>query len=113
MLTLKSTSDFQRVRRAGRSWSHPLVVLIACRNEHSETRCGITAGKSVGGAVARNRAKRRLRNAIRLQEKEVGLVAGWDVVLITRPPLVKAKWRDVKNALLDLMQKAKLMTDSK
>jgi len=105
MLTLKTTTDFQRVRREGQSWSHPLVVLSACPNDQNETRIGITASKSVGGAVARNRAKRRLREAMRRKEKESGISGGWDFILIARPPLVKAEWRKVIDALNGLMQK--------
>jgi ribonuclease P protein component len=105
MLTLKTTTDFQRVRREGRSWSHPLVVLTACPNDRNETRLGITASKSVGGAVDRNRAKRRLREAMRRKEKESGIALGQDIVLIARAPLVKAQWREVVGALNSLMQK--------
>ncbi len=110
MLTLKATTDFQRVRREGRSWTHPLVVLTACPNDRNETRLGITASKSVGGAVARNRAKRRLREAMRRQES--GISGGWDIVLIARAPLVKAEWRKVVDALNGLMQRSQ-MADSK
>lgn len=109
MLALKATTDFQRVRREGQSWSHPLVVLTACPNERNDTRLGITASKSVGGAVARNRAKRRLREAMRRKEKEAGIALGQDIVLIARAPVVKAKWREVVGALNSLMQKAKIV----
>jgi len=112
MLTLKATTDFQRVRREGQSWSHPLVVLSACPNDRNETRLGITASKSVGGAVARNRAKRRLREAMRRQEKETGISGGWDIVLIARAPLVKAEWRKVIDTLNSLVQRSQ-MADSK
>ena len=108
MLTLKSSIDFQRVRHKGRSWSHPLVVLIACRNDQKETRLGVAAGKSVGNAIARNRAKRRLRAAVQNQQKNVGIASGWDIVLIARAPVVSAQWNDVKEALNKMMLKAKV-----
>ncbi|MBI3241577.1 MAG: ribonuclease P protein component [Chloroflexi bacterium] len=110
MLTLKTSQDFQRVRREGRSWGHPLIVLIACPNDQSNIRVGIAAGKNVGNAVARNRAKRRLRSALR--QAEAQLAPGWDVVLIARPPLVKARWPDVTEALAQLMRRAKLLRGS-
>lgn len=110
MQSLKTSQDFQRVRREGRSWAHPLVVLIACPNGQAESRAGITAGKTVGNAVARNRAKRRLRAAARLAEAQIR--PGWDVVLIARPPLVKAKWLEVTEALAQLLRRAKLTRGS-
>ncbi len=110
MLSLKTSQDFQRVRREGRSWAHPLVVLIACPNDQSNIRVGITAGKSVGSAVARNRAKRRLRSAVRLAETQ--MATGWDVVFIARPVLVEAKWPEVTGALTQLLRRAKLLRGS-
>ena len=110
MLSLKTSQDFQRVRREGHSWGHPLVVLIALHNDQDSLRIGIAAGKSVGSAVARNRAKRRLRSAVRLAETQMS--PGWDVVLIARPPLLKAKWPEVTEALAQLMRRAKLMHGS-
>ncbi len=111
MLTLKASTDFQRVRREGQSWSHPLVVLTACPNDRNETRLGITASKSVGGAVARNRAKRRLREAMRRKEKEAAIALGQDIVLIARAKVITATWSDVVDALNGLMRKAGLIAN--
>lgn len=94
------------MRREGRSWSHPLLVLIACPNQLEQTRVGITAGKSVGGAVVRNRAKRRLRETVRLAASQLAI--GWDVVLIARPNLAKADWDAVIEAVSQLIARAKL-----
>ncbi len=106
MLRLKSGKDFQRVRRDGRSWSHPLIVLIACRNEGAPTRIGVTAASGMPGAVARNRAKRRLRAAVGLATSPSA--PGWDIVLIARPPLVDAQWPEVLRALETLLRRSKL-----
>lgn len=109
MLRLRSSKDFQRVRRDGRSWSHPLIVLIACRIEGSPTRIGITAASGMASAVARNRGKRRLRAAVRLTETQIA--AGWDMVLIARPPLVDAEWPEVLRALETLLRRSKLTVE--
>jgi len=106
---LKANSDFQRVRREGRSWPHPLIVLIARANGLDETRIGVAASKSVGGAVARNRAKRRLREAARRAAPT--LDNGWDIVLVARPDLPKAKWPDVTQSLSQLLRRAKLLRE--
>jgi len=104
---LKANSDFQRVRREGRSWSHLLIVLIARANDLNETRIGVAASKTVGSAVVRNRAKRRLREAARRAESTMAI--GWDVLLVARPGLPKAKWPDVTQALAELLNRAKLL----
>lgn len=105
-MRLKANSDFQRVRREGRSWSHPLIVLIAKANALDCTRIGITASKTVGNAILRNRAKRRLREAIRQSQPTLSM--GWDLVLVARPGLPGAKWPAVTEALTQLVARAKI-----
>lgn len=104
---LVRSTDFQRVRRLGTSYAHPLVVLIALQAEHAAVRVGVAAGRTVGGAVRRNRAKRLLRAAI--QPLIASLPAGWDLLLIARPPLPESNADAVRQALVDLLQRAHLL----
>lgn len=75
------------------------------RGEDGQTGLGFTASKKVGNAVARNRAKRRLRAAARELLPEHGL-PGVDYVLVARQSAVDAPWDalldDVGNALIRL-----------
>ncbi len=101
---LTSSSEVKRVRRAGKSYAHPLAVLVACRSGGPTTRCAVTATRTIGSAVARNRAKRRLREALR---QWIGHAApGWDLVLIARPPALTAEWADVLTAVERLLLRA-------
>jgi ribonuclease P protein component len=114
MLRLRSAKDFERVWREGRSHAHPLVVLVACRRlieagaEDSQppppTRCGFVAGKKVGSAVARNRAKRLLREAVRTQRST--LATGWDLVFVARMPLAEATFNQAQAAVDKLLKRA-------
>ncbi|MCC7361147.1 MAG: ribonuclease P protein component [Anaerolineales bacterium] len=122
MLHLKSATDFERVRRDGRSHAHPLVVLIARPRGPAELptrapgraslpeprpRFGIVAGRAVGTAVARNRAKRLLREAARAAAPSIA--PGWDVLLIARRPLAQAKLPEAQAALSQLLRRARLL----
>ena len=107
MHRLQSTTDFERVRREGKSHAHPLVVLIACPNGRADTRCGFAAGKRVGGAVQRNRARRLLREAVR--QRYAQLTAGWDVIFIARAPLNKVKLAQAQEAVDTLLRRAQLL----
>ena len=106
---LTRSEDFKRVRRIGKSYAHPLVVLVAQASESSahHVRVGVAAGKTTGTAVHRNRAKRLLREAIR--PYLATLASGWDLILIARPALVTATLEDTRTALLNLLRRAKIL----
>jgi ribonuclease P protein component len=94
----------------GKSYAHPLVVLIKARNNQVQTRIGITAGSAVGNAVQRNRAKRRLRAAIQLHLPV--LLPGWDLILIARKPITGARYDQIEACLQALLKKAELIKNS-
>lgn len=104
---LTRSEDFKRVRRDGKSYAHPLVVLIVQANEQPRIRVGVAAGKTVGTAVYRNRAKRLLREAMRTLLPDI--VSGVDLIMIARPALISASLTDARSALLNLLQRAKLL----
>ena len=116
MFRLTSATDFERVRRDGRSHAHPLAVLIACRRSPESndaplpTRCGFAAGKSVGTAVTRNRAKRLLREAIRKRARD--LRPGWDLIFIARAPLAKVKLGEAQTAVDNLLRRANVVSST-
>ena len=99
---LTSTTEFWRVRRTGKSYAHPLVLLIASPSIGEYPRYGVTANRAVGGAVRRNRAKRRMRAA--LQEFE--LSPEKDLILMARPGLDEAPWSELVAAVNNLLKKA-------
>ena len=80
---LKRRAEFVRAAKAGRKAARDSLVLQALARSDSETRLGFTATKKIGNAVARNRAKRRLRAAARLHFGAAPQ-PGWDFVLIAR-----------------------------
>jgi len=90
------------VRRTGKSYAHPLILLIASRSTGERCRYGVTANRSVGGAVKRNRAKRRMRTAL----QEFNLNPGWDLILSARPGLDEAPWDDLIRAIGNLLKRA-------
>lgn len=92
--------------RAGFRASRPTLVVEARRREASgPVGFGLTASKRVGGAVERNRARRRLREAARKLLPELG-VSGVDYVLVARQQTPSAAWPalldDLGNALIRL-----------
>ena len=108
---LRRSSDLEKVRQEGGTWRHPLIVYLACRNEQNASRFAFVASRRVGNAVERNRARRLMREAVRQHLDEIH--SGWDCILIARPPILQKNFAEVETAVLQLLGRAKLLTDSK
>jgi ribonuclease P protein component len=88
---LSRSRDFDAVYRHGRSTATRYLVLYAFPREVAEDagpRLGLAVSRQLGGAVERNRIKRRLRAAFEGIQED--LSAGNDYVLIARPGLGEA-----------------------
>lgn len=96
------------MRRFGKSYAHPLVVLIVQPSDQPNLRVGVTAGKTVGLAVRRNRAKRLLRAA--MQSLVPDLQPGTDILLIARQPLTESTFDQTRLVLQSLLRRAGLLT---
>ena len=107
-IRLRHTSDVRRVYEEGRSWVHRYLVLVARPNGLDFSRVGVTASRRVGPAVARNRAKRLLREAARHLYPR--FARGWDVMLVARAGILGVKEPQVKDALASLLNRAGLDT---
>jgi ribonuclease P protein component len=108
---LTRSEDFKRVRRDGKSYAHPLVVLIALKSEKSDqprVRVGVAAGKMVGTAVIRNRTKRLLREVMRTLIPNIA--SNLDLILVARPKLASATLEETRQAVQNLLHRAQIIT---
>ena len=109
--TLKSRADFQRLTRHGRKKAmRGFVLQVAPKPAQALATCphariGYTASKKVGNAVARNRAKRRLRGLVHEVLRPVAKPS-LDYVLVGRHTTLTRPWpklkSDLKSALAQL-----------
>jgi ribonuclease P protein component len=97
--------EFRAAYDEGRARRSPALVCIACRRPGEPTRAGVVASRKVGDAVRRNRAKRRLREILRLVWPEMPAV-GWHLVLIATPVTVTIDYGrlvdDIRSSLSEL-----------
>jgi len=102
---LTKRPQFLRVQGGLRAGRGSVLVEARRRAEDGPIGVGFTASRKVGGAVERNRAKRRLREAARQLLPELGL-AGVDYVLVARQSTPGADWAalldDLRSALIRL-----------
>lgn len=73
-------------------------------NDHEVVRIAVIASKILGGAVIRNRLKRRIRAAIDAMLPMI--TPGWDLVFIARKNLIHADSEALQNALWDVLTQA-------
>ena len=90
--------DYRAVYDGGRAFRSSALVCIGLQLSGEPTRVGIVASKKVGDAVRRNRAKRRLREAVRLVWPELG-TTGWQLVVIATPSTGTLDFGDLVEAL--------------
>ena len=102
---LKQRKDFLRLAHAKRVHSTSFVLQARDRGDAQVLRVGFTCSKKVGNAVARNRAKRRLREIARLILPRFGQ-AGHDYVLIGRANVTATtKFTALQDELLAALRK--------
>jgi ribonuclease P protein component len=102
---LTRSEQYELVYNKGSSWTGNLVVIKALPNGLAFSRCGFSVGRRVGGAVVRNRVKRRLREILRL----LPLAAGWDIIFIARPQAAQASFASLKKLVHGLLSRAGLL----
>jgi ribonuclease P protein component len=102
--TLRRRADFEAVIRSGRLSASRLLVLRAHKTDEPITRIGLATPATLGGAVERNRVRRRLRALVRARYGEMG--AGWDLLVITKPGARRATFAELGAALDGLLERA-------
>lgn len=104
---LRRNSDFQRVRQVGKSYASPILVLAFLRNELEYSRFGFVVNKRLGNAVTRNKIKRRMREATRLEMWHIK--PGFDIVIIARKQIDQASYLEISQSLQHLLNVAGLL----
>lgn len=104
---LRQKDDLVRLREQGRRFRHPLAILLVQANDAETSRFAFMASRRVGNAVARNRAKRLLREAVRAHLEDAK--SGWDCFLIARSSTPEAPFPEVKAAVGELLTRARLL----
>jgi len=104
---LKKRKDFEEVFKKGIYCSGSCISIKLKRNNLNISRFGIVVGSRISKkAVIRNKIKRRISEAIRLNLPQ--LKKGFDVIILTKPEVVDKKYREIENILMSLFKKAKI-----
>lgn len=102
---LRKSADFAAARREGMSRADGRLVLLARnRGDSAETRFGFSVSKRIGGAVVRNKTRRRLKSAA----AELSVERGWDIVFIARQGARDADFWQLRRSVRRLLRRAKI-----
>ncbi len=96
--------EFDAVYRAGKRRSSSHFTIFFRANELPVSRFGFSIKKALGGAVVRNRIRRRIREIVRCHRMEIP--AGWDVVIHPKSSVASAEFVALTADLLRLMKNA-------
>jgi len=95
-------SEFDAVYSTGKRRSNAHFTVFLRANELPLSRFGFSIKKALGGAMVRNRMRRRLREMVRCHREEIP--AGWDIVIHPKRSVAKAPFAALTAELLHLLK---------
>ncbi len=101
--SLRFNRDFRRMYARGKSTAGVYLAFYWSRNRAGRTRLGLTVGSKLGGAVQRNRVRRRIKEAYRLVEDK--LTPGFDLVIVARVSAQRATFSALQNEIVQCVHK--------
>ncbi len=100
---LTGSREFGAVYNKGKSVGDRYVVLIYKKNGLPYTRTGFLASKKVGNAVLRNRARRLMKESVRLMDP---LPGGYDIIFIARNTIEGKSCKEVQRSIASAVRRA-------
>jgi ribonuclease P protein component len=99
---LRRRGDFDRAFQRGSKKHGRLMSVFVLPHATAEPRLGVAAGRKLGGAVARNLAKRRIRETFRLARLKIGA----DIVVVPRADVLTAPFSSLHAEFTQLVERA-------
>lgn len=108
---IKENYEFRRAYQRGKAFVTPYAVIYAYKTKYTNIRLGITAGKKIGKAVSRNRAKRVITAAFR--NLLPILPSGYDFVIVARTRILTVKSTVLEKKMLQAFNDANFLNLTK
>lgn len=104
---LRRNEDFSVIYKKGKSAGSRYIVLFCKKNNLNYNRTAFLASKKVGNSVARNRARRLMKESYRQIFDEFAI--GYDIIFIARKTIINSKCADVKKSIEAAAKRAKIL----
>ena len=105
---IKKDSDFRKVYQRGKSLADRNLVLYTMKNKSDKSRIGISISKKVGKAHERNRIRRCIKEAYRLNIDDK-VLGGYDLVFIARINAADKDYKELERSLKYICKKANII----
>lgn len=105
---IKKDSDFRKVYQRGKSLADRNLVIYTMKNKFDKSRIGISISKKVGKAHERNRIRRCIKEAYRLNIDDK-VLGGYDLVFIARINAADKDYRELEKSLKYICKKANII----
>ena len=105
---LTGSRSFDYLYRHGAVYRNALLVLYVVKSRFPTPKVGFSVGKKVGDSVRRNRTKRRLKEAFRLEMDRVA--TGQNYVVVARSGSAERSYAELRSAMLSLLKQANALT---
>ena len=105
---IKKDSDFRKVYQRGKSLADRNLVIYTMKNKSDKSRIGISISKKVGKAHERNRIRRCIKEAYRLNIDDK-VLGGYDLVFISRINAADKDYRELEKSLKYICKKANII----
>jgi ribonuclease P protein component len=108
---LTLSAEFEQVKKNGRAYRGQFIVLsVVQASDAARFRAGFITSRALGGAVVRNRVRRRLREIVRKHQRDV--IDGIWMVTIARAPAARASYEQLEVEWLRLAKRASILAAS-
>lgn len=111
LVTLKKNKEFTFVYHRGKSCATRRMVLVYFKNKYGGLRSGFSVSKKVGGAVVRNKMRRRMKECMREILKTHPDTSHASLVFVARETLGDASYAELSRDMRYLLKKAGLLTE--
>lgn len=106
---IRKNTEYRLVYKYGKYAVGRMCVIYRMPVAKEPTKIGFVTGKKVGGAVARNRARRLMKEVYRLHQHEIR--EGYRIVIVARAAIQEASYQQVEKEMMYLFRKSKLLKD--
>jgi ribonuclease P protein component len=105
-VTLRNNQQFRKVYDLGKKFETTYFSLFILKTDSGELRYGITVTRKIGGAVVRNRCKRRIREVIRkYYQKKLEEPFGYDFVVNVKSGTLTAEFNQIEESFARAMNR--------